>query len=206
MKKNRQKISPETREVFEEARLQEGSKEFFGLWVYILSDSLLFASLFATYAVLSGNFFGGPTAVEVYNLPMALLSTLLLLTSSFTSGLATVALHRKNKTYTLVWLIVTVALGIVFVSLEISEFYELIHEGFAPWNSGAASGFFGLVATHGLHVTVGSIWMITSIVLLAKRGITKHMTSNLLRLSLFWHFLDIIWIFIFTIVYLIPFI
>lgn len=182
---------------------QTNSKTFFGFWVYLMTDCVLFASLFATFAVLRNNTFGGPEGGELFSLPFVLTETLLLLTSSFTCGLAMLALHRLNKKQVMAWFSVTYALGLAFLIMEISEFRHLYNEGNSWRRSGFLSSFFTLVATHGLHITIGLLWMIVALVYLQRRGLTPFIKRRLMMLSMFWHFLDVIWIFIFTIVYLI---
>lgn len=180
-----------------------GGKALFGFWVYIMSDCLLFASLFATYAVLRTSTFGGPTARELFSMPFVLTETLILLTSTFTFGLVTLyAHHKQHKTKVLAWMTVTFILGVVFLMMEMKEFSALIHDGDGPGVSAFLSAFFVLVGTHGLHVFAGLIWMINLFVQVWQRDITPRITQKLSMLGLFWHFLDIIWIFIFTIVYL----
>ena len=174
----------------------------FGFWVYIMSDCLLFASLFATYAVLHDNTFGGPSSHGLFSLPFVLAETLILLTSSFTCGLTIVAMHRERKYEVLIWLVLTAILGILFILLELHEFADLAANGNSWSRSGFLSGFFTLVATHGLHVTGGLIWMLLMMVQIWIRGLTEISVRRLFCLSLFWHFLDIVWIFIFTFVYL----
>ena len=177
-------------------------KSILGFWIYLMTDLIMFAALFAAYAVLRGNTFGGPGARELFSLPGALTETLILLTSSFTCGLAMLAAHKNNKTQTLVWFGVTLALGVLFLVLELNEFSHLIAEGHT-WQSNAfLSSFFSLVGTHGLHISVGLLWIIVAMKQIYSKGLTPFITSKLTRLSLFWHFLDIVWIFIFTIVYL----
>ena len=174
----------------------------FGFWVYIMSDCVLFASIFATYAVLHANTFGGPSARELFSLPFVLVETLLLLTSSFTYGMAMVSGHHSNKKKVLYWLLATFILGTAFVTMEVSEFAKMIGEGNGFQRSGFLSAFFTLVGTHGLHVTLGLVWMGSVAVQVWRRGLTSVTLRKLTMLSLFWHFLDIIWIFIFTVVYL----
>jgi cytochrome o ubiquinol oxidase subunit 3 len=178
------------------------AKTTFGFWVYLMTDCILFASLFATYAVLHGNTFGGPSGRELFNLPFVLTETLILLTSSFTAGLATLAMHRAKQTQVLVWLAITFLLGIAFLTMELTEFSQLVSEGNSWARSGFLSAFFTLVGTHGLHITTGLLWMGVMMVQVVRKGLTQPMVRRLTMLSLFWHFLDIIWIFIFTIVYL----
>jgi cytochrome o ubiquinol oxidase subunit 3 len=177
-------------------------KNLFGFWVYIMTDCVLFATLFATYAVLRLNTFGGPGAAELFSLPFVFVETLLLLTSSFTCGLAVLAARSGDKKNTLTWLGVTFALGLAFVSMELYEFSNLINEGHGWQQSAFLSAFFTLVGTHGLHIIIGLLWISTLAWLIIKRGLGRHTIRKLLLFSLFWHFLDIVWIFIFTIVYL----
>lgn len=174
----------------------------FGFWVYLMTDLLMFAVLFAVYAVLQGSTAGGKTGRELFSLPLALHETLLLLTSSFTCGLGMIAARRGNKNQVLFWFGVTFALGLAFLNLELKEFAELIHHGHSWRENAFLSAFFALVGTHGLHITSGLLWMAITLAFVVKRGLTAHMVRKLAMLSLFWHFLDIVWIFIFTIVYL----
>lgn len=174
----------------------------FGFWVYLMTDAVLFASLFATYAVLRGNTFGGPSGSELFDLPFVLVETLLLLTSSFTAGLMMLAMHAKRKTQVITWLVVTFALGLSFLVMELSEFTHLLNEGNGWSRSGFLSAFFTLVGTHGLHILSGLIWLVVLTVQIAKQGLTGSIARRLTLFSMFWHFLDVIWIFIFTIVYL----
>lgn len=177
-------------------------KVMFGFWVYLMTDLLMFAVLFAVYAVLRGNTLGGPTDRDLFSLPLALQETLLLLTSSFTCGIGMLAARQRNKNQVLFWFGVTFLLGLAFLGLELKEFAELIHEGHT-WRSNAfLSSFFALVGTHGLHITSGLLWMAITLGYVLARGLNTHLVRKLAMLSLFWHFLDIVWIFIFTIVYL----
>lgn len=180
----------------------EDSKTTLGFWIYIMTDCVIFASLFATFAVLRGNTFGGPSEHELFSLPFVLTETLILLTSSFVCGLAVIAARRKNIQQTLIFLLITMTLGVAFLALELQEFTELIHEGNSWERSAFLSAFFALVGTHGLHITVGLLWAGFLAIRIAM-GKLNHITIKRLALfSLFWHFLDIVWIFIFTIVYL----
>lgn len=180
-------------------------KVTFGFWVYLMSDCVLFAGLFAAYAVLHGATFGGPSAGELFSLPFVLIETLLLLTSSFTIGLAVLAAHHGKKYITVAALMVTLLLGLSFLGMELNEFQHLIGEGHGPQQSAFLSSFFTLVGTHGLHVFLGSLWMLVIAAHVALRGLTEATTRKLMLLGLFWHFLDIVWIFIFTFVYLFGF-
>ena len=174
----------------------------FGFWVYLMTDCVLFASLFATYAVLHHNSFGGPSAQTLFSLPNVLAETIILLTSSFTCGLAMLAAHRNHKDQVVFWFGVTFLLGLAFLGIEMSEFNRLVQTGNGWQRSGFLSSFFTLVGTHGLHITVGLTWMAVMVAKVVSTGLTKANVRRLTLLSLFWHFLDVIWIFIFTIVYL----
>jgi cytochrome o ubiquinol oxidase subunit III len=174
----------------------------FGFWLYLMSDAIIFALLFATYAVMLGNTAGGPTGNELFNLERAAGETALLLLSSATFGFATVAMAWSEKSRTLLWLLVTVALGCGFLFLEIGEFRGLVTQGAGPDRSGFLSAFFTLVGTHGLHVSIGLLWIVVMIGQLVVKGLTAPVVSRMARLGLFWHFLDIVWVGIFSVVYL----
>ena len=178
------------------------NRTVFGFWVYLMTDCVLFASLFATFAVLRNNTFGGPDGKDLFSMPYVLAEKLILLTSRFFCGLGMLAAYRKSKTQVLVWFTLTALLGLAFLSMELKEFAHLAHEGNSWRRSGFLSGYFTLVGTHGLHITTGLLWMGVSLAQVAKRGLTHTVTRRLTLLSLFWHFLDVVWIFIFTIVYL----
>lgn len=177
-------------------------RAMFGFWIYLMTDLLMFSVLFAVYAVLHGNTFGGESGRQLFSRPLALSETLLLLTSSFTCGIAMIAARQRNKLRTLLWFGVTFALGLVFLGLELREFASLIHEGNTLRSNAFLSSFFVLVGTHGLHITSGLLWMAITLGYIMKRGLNEPLVRKLSYLSLFWHFLDIVWIFIFTIVYL----
>jgi cytochrome o ubiquinol oxidase subunit III len=184
---------------------QANDRVAFGFWVYLMTDLLMFAVLFATFSVLRGNTFGGPTGRELFSLPQALQETLILLTSSFTAGIGMMAARRNHKNQVLIWFGITFLLGLAFLGLELKEFAAFIREGHT-WQSNAfLSSFFTLVGTHGLHITFGLLWMAITLVFISIRGLSSSMVRKLTLLSLFWHFLDIVWIFIFTIVYLMAF-
>ena len=174
----------------------------FGFWLYLMSDAIIFSLLFATYAVMARNNAGGPTANTLFSLPNAFTETMLLLFSSITFGLATLAMKSGAKERMLSWLLVTFLLGLGFVGLEIREFHGMVRAGAGPDRSGFLSAFFTLVGTHGLHVTFGLIWILIMTSQVIIKGLTIPVASRFLRLGLFWHFLDIIWIGIFSIVYL----
>jgi cytochrome o ubiquinol oxidase subunit 3 len=178
-------------------------KKAIGFWIYLMTDVILFASLFATFAVLRNSTFGGPSGADIFNLPFVLVETMILLTSSFTVGLAVLAAQRGYKKQTLIWLGLTFLLGIVFLVFELSEFNHLVMEGNSWQRSGFLSAFFTLVGTHGLHIIVGLLWMLVMMIRLWRFNLKKTDLNRLALLGLFWHFLDVIWIFIFSVVYLI---
>lgn len=174
----------------------------FGFWIYLMTDLIMFAALFASYSVLHGNTFGGPSSHELFNTQLALAETLILLTSSLTCGLGLLSARLKDKNKTILFFIITLLLGITFLSLEFSEFSHLIADGNGFQKSAFLSSFFTLVGTHGLHISAGLLWMGMLLVQIFRRGITDSLIRKITLFSLFWHFLDIVWIFIFTIVYL----
>lgn len=189
--------------VAESRRLEAESKVAFGFWVYIMTDCVLFASLFATFAVLKNSTFGGPSGQDLFSLPFVLTETLILLTSSFTCGLAILAARKNDRQQVLTWFAITFLLGVAFLALELTEFRHLVAEGNSWRRSGFLSAFFTLVGTHGLHITSGLLWMAIMMIRVAKNGLKGAAIKQLTLLSMFWHFLDIVWIFIFTIVYLV---
>jgi len=174
-----------------------------GFWIYLMSDCLIFAALFATYGVLGTSYAGGPSQAELFKLPTVALNTSMLLLSSITYGFAMLSMAKGAKTSTLIWLAITALFGAAFVGLELQEFGELIHEGASPQRSAFLSSFYALVGTHGLHVSVGIIWLTTLMVQVAQKGLIQANRRRLMCLSLFWHFLDVIWIGVFSFVYLI---
>lgn len=178
------------------------SRTIFGFWIYLMTDCVLFATLFATYAVLHQNINGGPSAHDLFSLPFALTETFILLTSSFTCGLANLAAHRFEKNRAIAWSCLTFLLGLAFLAMELKEFRHLVHEGNSWQRSAFLSSYFTLVGTHGLHITCGLLWIVVMIAQVLAKGITLATLRRLTCLSMFWHFLDVIWIFIFTIVYL----
>jgi cytochrome o ubiquinol oxidase subunit 3 len=191
-----------TEEVAQHHEAEANDRVLFGFWVYLMTDLLMFAVLFATYAVLRNSTMGGETGRELFSLPLALTETLLLLTSSFTAGVGMIAARLGNKNLTLFWFGITFALGLTFLGLELKEFAEFIHEGHTLRSNAFLSSFFVLVGTHGLHITSGLLWMGITMAFTMKRGLNSHIVRKLTYLSLFWHFLDIVWIFIFTVVYM----
>ena len=174
----------------------------FGFWLYLMSDLILFSTIFATFIVLSRNYAGGPTGKDLFDLPYLFVETMFLLFSSAACGIAVLAMRREKKGATLAWFIVTFFLGLGFISMEVNEFYHMIIAGNGPDRSGFLSGFFTLVGTHGAHVSTGLLWMAVMMGQIVVKGLTTPVQSRLLRLSMFWHFLDIVWVGVFTIVYL----
>lgn len=174
----------------------------FGFWLYLMSDCVLFAAVFATFAVLSRNYAGGPTGADIFDLGYVLTETFLLLISSVTYGFAMLAMHRASREGVLLWLGVTFLFGLGFIGMEVNEFSHLVAEGAGPGRSAFLSAFFTLVGTHGLHVTTGLVWMAVVMGQTAKQGLGAAVTRRLGLLSLFWHFLDVVWIGVFTLVYL----
>lgn len=181
-------------------------RAMFGFWVYIMTDLLMFAVLFAVFAVLRNSTAGGPGGSELFSLPLALTNTLLLLTSSFTCGLGMIAARRGIKNQTIIWFGITLLLGLAFLCVELFEFYELVHAGHTLRDNAFLSSFFVLVGTHGLHIISALIWGFVMIAFIFKRGLDRNIVRKLGLLSLFWHFLDVVWIFIFTVVYLMAFV
>ena len=174
-----------------------------GFWIYLMSDCLIFASLFATYGVLGRAYAHGPTGQELFDLPLVAMNTTLLLLSSITYGFAMIAMQNRRKEAVLLWMAVTALFGVLFVGIELYEFATLIAEGATPQRSAFLSAFFTLVATHGLHVSIGILWMVVLMAQIQRRGLIDGNRRRLMCLSMFWHFLDVIWIGVFTFVYLI---
>jgi cytochrome o ubiquinol oxidase subunit III len=181
---------------------EAGGSTLLGFWIYLMSDCLIFAVLFATYGVLSGNYAGGPGPKELFDLSLVAVNTSMLLLSSITYGFAMLSSYRNNVAGTQLWLAVTGLFGAAFLGIELYEFAHMIQEGAGPQRSAFLSSFFTLVGTHGLHVTFGIVWLTTLMVQIGKHGLTKANARRLACLSLFWHFLDVIWIGVFTFVYL----
>jgi len=173
-----------------------------GFWIYLMSDAIIFALLFATYVIMAPNHADGPTGKALFDLGRTFGETMLLLFSSVTFGFASVAIRLGNQRLALTWLAITFVLGVGFVALEIGEFTGMYEQGAGPQRSGFLSAFFTLVGTHGLHVSMGLIWIFILSLQVLVKGLTEPVTSRLFRLGLFWHFLDIVWIGIFSIVYL----
>lgn len=182
-----------------EARAEEKA---FGFWLYLMSDAMIFALLFATYVVMISGTAGGPSGKELFSLPRAFAETMLLLVSSTTFGFANLAAPMKQRGAVLGWLLVTLIFGLGFVALELQEFTGMIAAGAGPGRSGFLSAFFTLVGTHGLHVSFGMVGILVMMWQVAIKGLTVPVASRLFRLGLFWHFLDVVWIGIFSVVYL----
>lgn len=186
----------------EEAHDHPAGATILGFWIYLMSDALIFASLFAMFGVVSTSYAGGPTPREIFDLPLVALNTGFLLASSLTFSAAIPSIEAGRTGRASFWLVLTGLLGAAFVGIELYEFAELISEGATPQRSAFLSAFFTLVGTHGAHVTVGLIWIAVMLVQINQRGLIAENRRRLMCLSMFWHFLDIIWIGVFTFVYL----
>jgi cytochrome o ubiquinol oxidase subunit 3 len=180
----------------------EGGSTMLGFWLYLMSDCLIFATLFATYGVLGGNYAAGPAPKDLFDLPLVAVNTSMLLLSSITYGFAMLTMEKSRLGATQAWLAVTGLFGLAFIGIELSEFAHMIHEGATPQRSAFLSSFFTLVGTHGLHVTFGLVWLVTLMVQVARYGLIEANRRRLMCLSMFWHFLDVVWIGVFTFVYL----
>ncbi len=174
-----------------------------GFWLYLMSDCLIFACLFACYAVYGQSYAAGPSGADLFNLPLIAVSTAALLLSSITYGFAVLEMLHQRKDAVLKWLAVTGCLGLAFLGLELYEFAHMVGEGAGPDRSAFLSSFFALVGTHGLHVTFGIVWLVVLMVQVNKFGLTGDNQRRLACLSMFWHFLDLVWIGVFSFVYLI---
>lgn len=175
----------------------------YGFWLFVLSDMVLFSALFATYASLVRATDGGPATNVLFNRNLVAVETMALLLSSFVCGLAMIAAKRRNMPWVQIWLVLTGLLGLVFLTIELTEFAGMIAEGAGPQRSAFLSSFFTLVGCHGAHVTAGLLWLGTMMAQIWAKGFQPHIMRRLLCFSIFWHALDIIWVAIFTIVYLI---
>lgn len=176
-----------------------------GFWLFMMSDLVIFGLVFATYVtmLMPVSFARGPTPKVLFELPGAALETAVLLTSTFTFAMASLAIkYEKGRRQVVVWLLVTLGLGLAFLALEVGEFSRMLHAGAAPQRSGFLSAFFGLVPLHGAHVLAGSVWLVLMLIEIARSGLTDSVRSRIARLALFWHFLDLIWVGIFSVVYL----
>jgi cytochrome o ubiquinol oxidase subunit 3 len=197
-----QRLDPDLFHLPKEPHHAEGSSTMLGFWLYLMSDCLIFAMLFATYGVLGTSYAGGPGPKELFELPLVALNTAMLLFSSITYGFAMLNMTEGKRGATQGWLAITALFGLAFLCIELYEFTHLIHEGAGPQRSAFLSSFFVLVGTHGLHVTFGLIWLVTLMVQVQMKGLITANKRRLMCLSLFWHFLDLIWIGVFTFVYL----
>jgi len=180
----------------------EGGSTMLGFWIYLMSDCLMFAVLFAIYGVLGASYAAGPAPKDLFDLELVALNTAMLLFSSITYGFAMLAMVKGNVRATLAWLAVTGLFGLAFLGIELYEFQHLIHIGATPQRSAFLSSFFVLVGTHGLHVTFGIVWLVTLMAQVWRFGLIEANRRRLMCLSMFWHFLDVIWIGVFTFVYL----
>lgn len=186
-----------------EYRTQEGRTTILGFWIFLAAEVVLFSTLFATYAVLFGRTADGPTPADLFEPGISLVMTFILLTSSFTCGIAIHQMRRGSLKGLITWLAITLALGLGFLGLEIYEFIHYASLGATMQSSAFWSAFFVLAGTHGVHVTLGIGWAILLIIQLVKRGLTPVTSRKVFVIGLYWHFLDVIWIFLFTSVYLI---
>ena len=174
----------------------------YGFWIFILSDMVMFSGLFAAYAVLSGNTAGGPTGRELFNLPNVFIETMCLLVSSYTAGLGALSAERRQREHFLIFSVFTFGLGAAFLYIEISDFIDMVRVGAGPSRSAFLSAFWALVGTHGAHVTSGLVWLVYMVAQVVAKGLLPHVLRRLLCFSLFWHALDIIWVGVLTVVYL----
>ncbi|WP_340021507.1 cytochrome aa3 quinol oxidase subunit III [Paenibacillus sp. FSL K6-1096] len=181
---------------------EENSNKIFGFWVFLGAEIPLFATLFTVYFVMVNRYASGPSGSELFEIGPVLMETFLLLTSSFTIGLAVHAMRHGYKKAMMVFMAITLLMGLAFVGIEIDEFFTYVHEGATLQTSGFLSSLFVLLGTHGLHVSFGLLWGIGIMIQLWKRGITPATANKTFIFSLFWHFLDVVWIFIFSFVYL----
>jgi cytochrome o ubiquinol oxidase subunit 3 len=179
-----------------------GGSTLLGFWIYLMSDALIFATLFATYGVVSANYAGGPGPRQIFELPLVAVNTAMLLLSSITYGMAMIEMQAGRRTAVQAWLAVTGLFGAAFIGIELYEFAKLIGEGATPQRSAFLSAFFTLVGTHGLHVTFGLIWLAVMLIQAGRRGLDAEIRRRLTCLGMFWHLLDVVWIGVFTFVYL----
>jgi len=177
-------------------------RTIFGFWIYLMSDFILFGAFFATYMVLKDSTFGGPSARDLFHLPFSFVQTLVLLTSALTAGLGGASAHRKNKNLTLLYFGITFVLGLIFLWMQLDEFSNYVSAGNGWDKSAFLSGYFTLVGTHTLHIVFGLLWMIVLMVPVCLEGISHVSIRRLTCMRMFWQFLNIVWIFIFSFVYL----
>jgi cytochrome c oxidase subunit 3 len=198
------KYTPQSWPQHSESSTLEGKNKFVGFWLFLGGETVLFATLFATYLALKNK---GPegmefTTQELYQLPLVFIMTMLLLTSSLTSVYAMYHMKNYNFKSMQAWLMITVLLGATFLGFEIYEFYHYVHEGFTYSQSAFSTAFFTLVGTHGLHVLIGLGWFILLMLRNSKRGLNLYNAPKFYVAALYWHFIDVVWVFIFTVVYL----
>ncbi len=185
-----------------EGRHHPRNGTLFGFWLYLLSDLMIFACLFAAYGVLGRSYAAGPSGADLFDLRLVAVNTAVLLLSSITYGFAMIAMQNRRRGATIAWLLATGALGAAFLGIELYEFAHMIHEGAGPQRSAFLSSFFALVGTHGLHVFFGIVWLLVLCVQVARSGLSRGNMRRIACLSMFWHFLDVVWIGVFTFVYL----
>jgi cytochrome o ubiquinol oxidase subunit 3 len=179
----------------------EHDPKVFGFWVYLMTDLIIFSVLFAVFIVNRNSTFGGPTGKDLYDMSSVLYETLFLLASSFTCSLGMLSVYWKQKNWALMWFLITFVFGAGFLYLELKEFANFVADGASWQRSAFLSSFFTLVGTHGVHITAGLIWMAVAMFGIIIRPFSEHNVSKIFRMALFWHFLDFVWIFIFTVVY-----
>lgn len=194
--------TPSSHKSFPDPHQDVFSKNVLGFWIYLMTDCIIFATLFTTYAVLHNETFGGATSRELFKLSTTFAETMVLLVSSVTCGFGMLAALRNKTHQILFWFALSFLLGLSFVVIELTEFTHLVQEGHSFRSSAFLSSFFTLVGTHGFHVSMGLLWMLVMMGQLIFSGLTIHTFRRLVCFSLFWHFLDLVWIFIFTFVYL----
>jgi cytochrome o ubiquinol oxidase subunit 3 len=195
-------LAPEKLEFYVREEHHPQNSTLLGFWLYLMSDCLIFACLFAVYGVLGRNYAAGPSGADLFDLKLVAINTSMLLLSSITYGFAMIEMRAKRINRTLWWLAITGLFGAAFIGLELYEFAHLIHEGAGPTRSAFLSSFFALVGTHGLHVTFGIIWLVVLMIQVRKHGLIQENQRRLMCLSMFWHFLDVVWIGVFSFVYL----
>ena len=174
----------------------------YGFWIFLLSDIVMFSCFFAAYAVLLGQTAGGPTGAQLFNLPNVAIETACLLLSSFFCGMASVAAEVRRHRWFQIWMAVTCVLGLAFLTIELHEFADLVARGAGPSRSAFLSAFFALVGCHGLHVSAGILWLLTMMAQVFAKGFRADIQRRFLCFALFWHALDIIWVGVFSVVYL----
>ncbi|MGC4029756.1 MAG: cytochrome o ubiquinol oxidase subunit III [Steroidobacteraceae bacterium] len=179
-----------------------GGSTLLGFWIYLMSDCFIFAVLFACYAVLGGSYAAGPAPKDLFDLPLVAVNTTMLLLSSITYGFAVLSMQQDKLRATQGWLLITALFGLGFVGIELYEFHHLYHLGATPQRSAFLSAFYTLVGTHGMHVTLGLVWLLTLVVQLGRYGLGEANRRRVTTLGMFWHFLDVVWVGVFTFVYL----